>query len=224
MKCTSLEGTCDPRCRHHRHHNSRPTLWVQTAYHLGLRDSSRSCKVLYVHAVFARAIPGGMVYGQCHAAHLDPTRRLATLHRAHDSARAGAQVGANVVAASTRVTREYSRPWPKPRQVADHFTRARGGPFRLKKAPSQKYGNHHDCRVLHVGGIISLSVRRVALNARGTDLAWAADKRYLGDHACEYKCRGAPPVAIGLVMPIFGMKSPSWPQLTISCVDPFIVS
>ena len=131
--CTSLGGTCEPRCKHHQHHNSRSTLWVHPTHHLGFCDPPRSCSVLYALAVFASAVPGSMVHDRRHAARLDPTKRLATLHRAHDSSRAGAQVGANVVAASTRVTRVYSRSWRTPRHVADHFTRARSGPSRLKR-------------------------------------------------------------------------------------------
>ena len=181
---TSLGGTCDPRCRQHLHHNSRSTLWVHPAHHLGSRDPPRSCSILYVHAVSASAVPGSMVHDRCHAAHLDPIKRLATLHRAHDSARAGAQVGANAAAASTRVTRVYWSSW-------------RGRPLhtRTQRSVSTEIGtitqvrDHHDCRALHVGGLTSLSVRRVAIKDHLTDLAWVADKRYLGDLACGWKCQ-----------------------------------
>ena len=44
------------------------------------------------------------------------------------------------------------------------------------------------------------------------------------EQTIRVKRAGTPPVAIGLIMPIPGMKSPSWPQLMISCIDPFVVS
>ena len=52
--CTSLGGTCDPRCRHNEHHNSRPSLWVHLVHHL---DSvTRVTRVVYSTS---------MRFGQC---------------------------------------------------------------------------------------------------------------------------------------------------------------
>ena len=74
-------------------------------------------------------------------------------------------IGTNVVAASTRVTREYSKSWPKPGGWPLHTGTQRS--ISTEKGTITKVRDHHDCRVLHVGDITSLSVRRVALNARG---------------------------------------------------------